>query len=144
MHFSPDPSDPDADILGIEACSSLQNQLNRWSRFAASTSSALAVCPVAWLLAPCQPGDPTPRWKLIGVLKTEPAEPLILPVRDIRVLCGLTPRHDEVFARTQMPQGHEYFCPMNAWIDEQGHENPEMRALLGRASAAANFMRLPG
>ena len=143
LHFSPDPGDPYADILCIEACSSLQNLLDKRSRFAPSTTSLLAVCPVPWLLAPCQPNDPTPRWRLIKLLRSEPQDPLVLPVRDMRVLYGLKARQYDGFARSQMPQAHEYFCPMEALMEEDGDQNPAMRALLARASAAANFMHLP-
>ncbi|WP_245615146.1 hypothetical protein [Muricoccus aerilatus] len=144
LHFSPDRTDPYADILCIEACSSLQNLLDKRSRFAPSTTSLLAVCPVPWLLAPSQPNDPTPRWRLIRLLREEPQEALVLPVRDVRVLYGLKSRQYDGFARSQMPQAHEYFCPMEALIEEHGDENPAMRALLARASAAANFMHFPG
>ncbi|MBX6746723.1 MAG: hypothetical protein IRY87_32215 [Acetobacteraceae bacterium] len=143
LHFSPSASDPYVDILCIEACSSLSNLLDKRSRFAPSTSSLLAFCPVPWLLAPVQPGDPTPRWRLIRMLKEEPTQPLVLPVRDVRVVFGLKSRHYEGFARSQVPQAHEYFCPMEALIAERSHEDPDMRALISRASAAANFMRLP-
>jgi hypothetical protein len=143
LHFSMDPTDPYVDILCIEACSSLQNLLDKRSRFAPSTSSLLAYCPVAWLLAPAQEMDPTPRWRLIRLLREEPATPLILPVRDVRVVFGLKPRHYEGFARSQVPHAHEYFCPMDALTAERGHENPDMRALISRASATANFMLLP-
>lgn len=144
LHFSPDPADPYADILCIEACSSLQNLLDKRSRFAPSTTSLLAVCPVPWLMSPCQPNDATPRWRLIRLLRAEPVDALVLPVRDVRVLYGLKSRQYDGFARTQMPQAHEYFCPMEALTAERGDENPAMRALLARASAAANFMHLPG
>lgn len=144
LHFSPDPADPYADILCIEACSSLQNLLDKRSRFAPSTTSLLAVCPLPWLLAPCHPGDPTPRWRLIRLLRGEPADAISLPVRDVRVLYGLRTRQYDGFARSQMPQAHEYFCPMDALTAEHGDEDPAMRALLARASAAANFMHLPG
>ena len=143
LHFSPDRADPYADILCIEACSSLQNLLDKRSRFAPTTGSLLAVCPVPWLLASVQPGDPTPRWKLIRLIRTEPDEPLALPVRDVRVLYGLKTRHYDGFARSQTPQAHEYFCPMDALTAEDGQDNPAMRALIARASASANFMHLP-
>ena len=130
-------------ILCIEACSSFQNLLDKRSRFAPSTSSLLAVCPVPWLLAPLQAKDPTPRWRLIPMLKAEPELPLSLPVRHIRVVFGLKPRHYEGFARSQVAQPHEYFCPMEALTAEHGDEDPDMRALMSRASASANFMRLP-
>ncbi len=143
LHFSPDRSEPYCDILCIEACASIQNLFDKRSRFAPSTSSLLAFCPVPWLLAPTQPGDPTPRWRLIRLLRGAPTEPLVLPVRDIRVLYGLKTRHYEGFARRQVPHPHEYFCPMEALTAERGHEDPAMRALLARASAAASFFQLP-
>jgi len=143
LHLSPDPADAFCDILCIEACSTLQNLLDKRSRFAPSTISLLAVCPVPWLVAPLAAKDPTPRWKLIRLLKEEPIAPLVLPVRDVRVLYGLKKRQYEGFARSQMPQAHEYFCPMDALTDEEGHSNPAMRALISRASGAANFMQLP-
>lgn len=143
LHFSPSASDPYVDILCIEACSSLQNLLDKRSRFAPSTSSLLAVCPVPWLLAPLQPAEPTPRWRLIRMLKEEPVQPLSLPVRDIRVVFGLKSRHYEGFARSQVAHPHEFFCPMEALTAEDGHQDPDMRALMSRASASSNFMRLP-
>ncbi len=143
LHFSPDASDPYVDILCIEACSSLQNLLDKRSRFGPTTSSLLALCPVPWLLAPTQSADPTPRWQLIRLLKAEPLAPLVLPVRDIRVVFGLNRRHYDGFARSQVPHPHEFFCPMEALTAERGHENPDMRALISRASATANFMVLP-
>ncbi|MCB4823927.1 hypothetical protein [Roseicella aerolata] len=144
LHFSPSAVDPYVDILCIEACSSLQNLLDKRSRFAPSTSSLLAVCPVSWLLSPVQANDPTPRWRLIRQLREEPTRPLTLPVRDIRVVFGLKSRHYEGFARSQVAHPHEFFCPMEALTAEGGHEDPDMRALMSRASASANFMRLPG
>jgi hypothetical protein len=143
LHFRPSATDPYVDILCIEACSSLSNLLDKRSRFAPSTSSLLAFCSVPWLLAPVQANDPTPRWRLIRMLKEEPTQPLVLPVRDVRVVFGLKSRHYEGFARSQVPQAHEYFCPMEALIAERGHEDPDMRALISRASATANFTRLP-
>ena len=143
LHFSPSAVDPYVDILCIEACSSLQNLLDKRSRFAPSTSSLLAVCPLPWLLAPVQPNDPTPRWRLVRMLKAEPIQPLTLPVRDIRVVFGLKSRHYEGFARSQVAHPHEFFCPMEALTAERGHEDPDMRAMMSRATASANFMRLP-
>src|SRR3712207_1978310 len=61
LHFSPSPADPYVDIICIEACSSVQNLLDKRSRFAPSTSSLLAFCPVPWLLAPAQPGSRVPQ-----------------------------------------------------------------------------------
>ncbi|SDB43389.1 hypothetical protein [Belnapia rosea] len=77
------------------------------------------------------------------MLRTEPAGPMILPVRDVRVVFGLKTRHYEGFVRYQVAQPHEFYCPMDALTAEHGHENPDMRALIARASATANFMRLP-
>ena len=131
------------DIFAIEACGSLQNLLDKRSRFAPSTQSLLAVCPVPWLLSPISSSDETPRWRAIGVLRGEPVTPLILPVRDLRVLYGLKTRHYQGFAASQIPHPHEYFVPMDALTDENGPENPALRAIVGRASAAVNFFDLP-
>src|SRR3954453_12890724 len=49
LNFSGTPVEPYVDILAIEACGSLQNLLDKRSRFAPSTQSLLAVCPVPGL-----------------------------------------------------------------------------------------------
>ncbi len=143
LHFSPDFVDPFVDILCIEACSSLQNLLDKRSRFAPTASSLMAYCPLDWLLGPAQPNDRTPRWRLIRMVKDEPVQALILPVRDVRVVFGLKSRHYEGFARNQVAQAHEILCPMEALIAEHGYKDPNMRSLISRASATANFMLLP-
>lgn len=140
LHFSPDPDDRWADILCIEACGSVPNLQDKRARFAPSTSSLLVVCPVRWLHEPAGAGDTTPRWHLVRLLRDAPTEPLVLPVRDIRVLYGLKARHYQAVARGQVPHPHEYFCPIEALTAERGHEDPSLAALIGRASAAANFM----
>jgi hypothetical protein len=122
----------------------VQNLLDKRSRFAPSTSSLLAFCPVPWLLAPSQPDASVPRWRLIRMLHREPTAPLVPPVRDARVLFGLKRRHYEGFMQGQVAQAHEFFCPMEALTAEGGHEDPDMRALIARASGgAANSMRMP-
>lgn len=131
--------EPFVDIVAIEACGSLQNLLDKRSRFAPSTQSLLAVCPVPWLLAPVGPGDKTPRWSVTGVLRREPATPLVLPVRDVRVIYGLKSRQYEGFASGNIPHAHEYFVPMDALTAENSYLDPALQALVARASAAANF-----
>jgi hypothetical protein len=37
--------------------------------------------------------DPTPRWRASGLLRHEPVLPLVLSVRDIRVLFALTDKN---------------------------------------------------
>ncbi len=143
LHFSTDPADPYCDILCIEACGSLQNLLDKRSRFAPSTGSLLAHCPLDWLLAPAQAGDPRPRWTLIRLFAREPAAALVLPVRDLKVLFGLKRHHYDGFARNQVAAPHELYCPMGALTDEGGASNPALRTLIGRAAAAANFLELP-
>lgn len=120
----------------------MQNLLDKRSRFAASTSSLLAFCPVPWLLAPArQDAIPVPRWRLVRMLHNEPNVPLVLPVRHTRVVFGLQLRHYESFRQNNVAQAHEFFCPMDALTAEDGHEVPEMRALFARTSAPANFMQ---
>jgi hypothetical protein len=131
--------EPFVDIIAIEACSTLQNLLDKRSRFAPSMQSLLAVCPVPWLLAPVGHGDSTPRWSVTGVLRREPVTPLVLPVRDVRVIYGLKSRHYEGFASGSIPHAHEYFVPMEALTAENSYENPALQELVARASAAANF-----
>ncbi len=143
LNFGGTPVDAYVDIFAIEACGSLQNLLDKRSRFAPSTHSLLAVCPVPWLLSSVTPGDQTPRWKVTGVLVREPTVPLIVPVRDMHVLYGLTQQHYQGFARHLLPHPHEFFAPMEALTACDGDKNPELQALLARASASANFLNLP-
>jgi hypothetical protein len=143
LNFGGTPHDPYVDIFAIEACSTLQNLLDKRSRFAPSTHSLLAVCPVQWLLLPVLPADPTPRWKATGVLYREPTEPLVVPVRDMHVLYGLKRQDYLGFARHQLPHAHEYFVPMETLTAEDSDRNPNLRALLARASATANFLSPP-
>lgn len=140
LNFGGTSVDPFVDILAVEACGSLPNLLDKRSRFAPSTQSLLAVCPVPWLLAPVIQNDETPRWRMTRVVRREPVAPLILPVRDMRVLYGLKTRHYQGFAASQVPHPHEYFVPMQSLIAENGHEDPALRALLARASTTANFL----
>ena len=140
LNFGGTPVEPFVDIFAIEACATLPNLLDKRSRFAPSTTSLLAVCPVPWLLAPAGAEDPTPRWRLTGVLRAPPVVPLVLPVRDIRVMYGLRDTHYEGFARNAVPHPHEYFVPMTALTDENGAKNPQLQALMSRACAAANFL----
>ncbi|MCX7931648.1 MAG: hypothetical protein N2588_03770 [Rhodovarius sp.] len=143
LHFSPDPEDPYVDILCVEACGSLSNLLDKRSRFAPSTGSLQVFCPLPWLLSPLLPETEAPRWRLIPLFREEPTGPAVLPVRDLRVLYGLREEHYQGFALSQMPAPHEFFCPMETLMREDGHEDPALQALIRRASAAANFMVLP-
>ncbi len=140
LNFGGTPEEPFADIFAIEACSSLPNFLDKRSRFAPSTNSLMAVCPVAWLLAPISPASTIPRWKTTGVVRDTPTAPLILPVRDLRVMYGLRERHYTGFLQHQVPHPHEFFVPMDALTAKDGDRDPEMQALVGRASIKANFM----
>ncbi len=143
LNFGGTPVDPYVDIFAIEACGTLQNLLDKRSRFAPSTHSLLAVCPVPWLLAPVMPGDPTPRWRVTGVLRYEPALPFVLPVRDMRVMYGLKRNDYSGFARHQIPHAHEYFVPMDSLTAENGDQDPALRSLLAHATAEANFLTDP-
>jgi hypothetical protein len=140
LHFGGTAEEPFADIFAIEACGSLQNLLDKRSRFAPSTHSLLAVCPVPWLLAPVTQNDPTPRWQATGVIRQPPSLPLILPVRDIRVMYALKKRHYDGFAQNQVPHPHEYFLPMEALTACDAPQNSAIRALVSRASTTANFL----
>src|ERR1700734_2150011 len=69
LNFGGSFEEPYVDILAIEACSTIQNLLDKRSRFAPSTHSLLAVCPVPWLLAQVAANDPTPRWRATAVFR---------------------------------------------------------------------------
>jgi hypothetical protein len=74
------------------------------------------------------------------VIEREPVDPFVVPVRDIRVMFGLKSAHYAGFARGQTPQAHEYFAPIDALCEADSADNPALKALMARASAAANFM----
>jgi hypothetical protein len=143
LHFDGTPDEPFCDIFAVEACGTLNNLLDKRSRFAPSIQSLLAVCPVAWLLAPAASDDPTPRWQQTKILARVPVVPLVLPVRDVRVMYGLKTRHYNGFAESSVPHPHEYFVPMAALTAENGDKDPAMQALVARASTAANFLTEP-
>ena len=139
LNFGGTVAEPWADILAIEACSSLPNLLDKRSRFAPSTHSLMAVCPLAWLLAPVTPDSTMQRWQATGVIAALPAAALILPVRDLRVMYGLKPRHYQGFVQHQIPHAHEFFVPIDALTAKNGDKDPAMQALVARASVRANF-----
>jgi hypothetical protein len=139
LNFGGTSVEPFVDIFAIEACGTLQNLLDKRSRFAPSTQSLLAVCPLPWLLGPISSESDTPRWRVTRVLRETPTTALVLPVRDIRVMYGLKARHYAGFAGNQIPHPHEYFVPMEALTAEHGDRDPAMQALVSRASAMGNF-----
>jgi hypothetical protein len=129
------------DIFAIEACSTTQNLLDKRSRFAPSTHSMLAFCPMPWLLSPVTETDSTPRWRVTGIFREQPTRPATLPVREMRVLYGLKTRHYDGFVRTQLAHAHEFFMPLETLTEENSEQNPALRALVKRASITANFLQ---
>ncbi len=142
LKFAGTQAEPYVDVFAVEACGSLQNLLDKRSRFAPSTQSLLAVCPVPWLLAPVDAANRTPRWKATGVLRHEPALPVVLPVRDLRVLYALKRDHYAGFARHQVPHAHEFFVPMDSITAKGSDSDPALRSLIARATAQ-NFLSEP-
>lgn len=140
LNFGGTEQEPYADIFAIEACGSFANMLDKRARFAPSTNSLLAYCPVPWLLGPTTEVDATPRWRCTGVLRGEPVLPLIVPVRDIRVLYALKARHYNGMLQCHVPQPHEYFVPMEKLVAKDAPEDPQIQALVARASANAHFL----
>jgi hypothetical protein len=139
LNFGGSYAEPFVDILAIEACSTLQNLLDKRSRFAPSTHSTMCLCPVEWLLQPITPQDSTPRWKTTGVILHEPVHDIVVPVREMRVLYGLKNGHYRGFAQHQLPHAHEFFVPMETLTEENSEENPALRALIARTSVSSNF-----
>lgn len=140
LNFGGHFAEPFVDILAIEACSTIQNLLDKRSRFSPSTHSLMCVCPTEWLLAPISATDPTPRWKTTGVILHEPFNDVVVPVREMRVLYGLKNDHYKGFAQHQLPHAHEFFVPMETLMEEHSEDNPALRELIGRASVSANFL----
>jgi len=140
LNFGGTPQEPFADIFAIEACGSFANMLDKRARFAPSTNSLLAVCPVPWLLGPTSAGDATPRWRCTGVLRGEPTQPLILPVRDIRVMYALKTRHYNGLMHGHVPLPHEYFVPIDTLVAKNAPDDPQLQALVARTSAGAHFL----
>ena len=140
LNFGGTPQEPFVDIFAIEACGTLPNMLDKRARFAPSTNSLLAVCPTPWLLGPTSKTDPTPRWRSTGVLRAEPVTPLILPVRDIRVVFALKARHYDGLQASHVPHAHEYFVPMEKLLARDAPDDPDLQALVARASASAHFL----
>ncbi len=136
--------DPFVDIFAIEACGSFQNLLDKRSRFAPSMHSLLAVCPVEWLNSPVSENNNMLRWRYTGLLRAEPVAPVTLPVRDIRVMYALRPRHYQGFSASQVPHAHEFFAPMSALIGPDGWQHPNLRAFIARTSPRANFWEFSG
>lgn len=139
LNFGGTVAEPFADIFAIEACASLPNLLDKRSRFAPSTQSLMAVCPLGWLLAPVSPDGAMLRWQATGIVGSTPERALILPVRDLRVMYGLRPRHYQGFVQHQVPHPHEFFVPMEALTAKDGDQDPAMQALVARTSRRANF-----
>ncbi len=141
LNFGGSVAEPFVDIFAIEACSTLANLLDKRSRFAPSTHSMMAVCPVQWLLAPVTADTPILRWQATGILAAPPNSALVLPVRDLRVMYGLRARHYDGFVQHQVPHPHEFFVPMDALTAKNGDQDPAMQALVARTSIRANFLQ---
>ena len=139
LYFGGNEKDPYVDVFAIEACRSFTNLLDKRSRFAPSMHSLLAVCPVPWLLETVTTSHAMPRWRYTGLLRSEPISPMVLPVRDIRVMYALRPRHYEGFAASQIPHAHEYFAPVSAILGPGGWQHPMLRSFIARTSNRANF-----
>lgn len=144
LNFGGSPRDFYVDIFAIEACCSLSNLQDKRSRFAPSTQSLLAVCPLSWLLAPVSAEDATPRWQATRIMRREPDADLCLPVRDIRVMYALRDRHFQDMLRHAAPGPHEFFVPMDRLIAADSHQDPDMRSVISYASASRHFMAQPG
>lgn len=140
LNFGGTYAEPFVDILAIEACSTIQNLLDKRSRFAPSTHSTMCFLPLEWLLAPVTPTDSTPRWRTTGVILHEPFSDVVVPVREMRVLYGLKDEHYRGFARYQLPHAHEFFVPMRTLTEEKSEENPALRELIARTSVSSNFL----
>lgn len=140
LGFGGTPAEPYVDLIAIEACGSISNLLDKRSRFAPSTQSLMAVCPMRWLRGPKGHAEGEARWQLTGILRAIPDGCLVVPVRDMRVVYALKQRQYDGFLTSQVPHAHEFFVPMDALVAERSDEDPAMQALFARASTSANFL----
>ncbi len=139
LRFGGHERDPFVDLFVIEVCGSFTNLLDKRSRFSPSMHSMLASCPVTWLLGPRAKDDDTPRWQCTRLLREPPTLPMVLPVRDIRVMYALPAKLYDGFASCQVPHAHEFFIPVSALLGPGSWQEPSIRALISRASIRANF-----
>lgn len=139
LWFGGSAADPYVDLFAIEVCGTMQNLLDKRSRYAPSLHSLLVACPAPWLNLTVAEYDNAPRWKLTGLLERKPEQPLILPVRDMRVLYALKPKQFQEFAEHHIAHAHELFAPVDILIDESGWRDPALRSFLARAARRANF-----
>lgn len=139
LWFGGNQADPYVDIFAIEVCGSLQNLLDKRSRYTPSLHSLLVSCPGIWLRRPVSDQDATPRWQRIGLFDTVPETAMALPVRDMRVLYALKTKHFREFAACNIAHAHELFAPVDILVDETGWQTPALRQFLFHAARRANF-----
>ena len=128
-----------SDLFAIEVCGTMQNLLDKRSRYAPSLHSLLVCCPAPWLNRPVPDYGSVPRWQLTGLLEQPADHPLILPVRDMRVLYALKPRQFQDFAEHHIAHAHELFAPIDILTTPSGWRDPALRQFLARAARRANF-----
>lgn len=137
--FGGTPGDMYVDLFAIEVCGSLQNLLDKRSRYAPSLHSLLVACPLVWLRRPVAEDDPRPRWQATGLFDRAPETAIALPVRDMRVLYALKPKQFREFAVNNIAHAHELFAPVDILVDEAGWRAPALRQFLFHAARRANF-----
>jgi hypothetical protein len=139
LWFGGTGADPYVDIFAVEVCGSLQNLLDKRSRYTPSLHSLLVSCPAVWLRRPVDERDATPRWERAGLFDTAPEIAIALPVRDMRVLYALKTKHFREFAACNIAHAHELFAPVDILLDEDGWRAPALRQFLFHAARRANF-----
>lgn len=139
LWFGGSQADPFVDIFAIEVCGSLQNLLDKRSRYTPSLHSLLISCPAVWLRRPVSEHDDAPRWQRTGLFDVAPQSPIAMPVRDMRVLYALKPKLFREFAACNIAHAHELFAPVDILVDEAGWQAPALRQFLSHAARRANF-----
>ena len=97
LKFGGTPADPFVDIFAIEACSSLQNLLDKRSKIRAKR--AISACSLSGALAARAYPARRPNAALAGarVICFEPAVPFVVVVCDLRAMYGLKRPHYDGF-----------------------------------------------
>lgn len=95
-----------ADVFCVEVCGSMQNLQDKRSRFLPSTSSLVLHLPEDWLNEAINSHNP--RREKFG-FDAPVKEPVVIPIRYLRVLMALPDDAFELFLEHGVASGHEYY-----------------------------------
>lgn len=131
------------DVVAVEACGVRQNFFDKRSRYMAGTTALTVEVSLDWLLAaaPIRGGGKRARWVAAGTFEEEPELDIRVPVRHLRVLYFLEDSLYEEWARSGVPEAHEFAAPMSSI---RSYSSQKMQWFLSHMARQRNFYkRLP-